>query len=70
MIEGVDPTRPSPLWLTAETVAEDAVDGLETNDTVVTPGSVWQAMRLASRLTPTPVLRRAAPFVNRLGGAG
>jgi short-subunit dehydrogenase len=61
---------PSPLWLSGETVAEEAIEGLERNDTVVTPGSVWQAMRLASRLTPGPVLRRAAPIARRLGGPG
>ena len=63
---GVDVDRvPSPMWLTSEQVARDAVEGLESNDAVVTPGSMWQAMRLASRLTPTPVLRRFGPIANR-----
>ncbi len=67
---GVDTDRvPSPLWLTSEAVASAAVDGLESNDTVVTPGSVWQVARLGARLTPPPVLRRLSPLVERLGGS-
>ena len=66
---GVDVSRvPSPLWLDAHDVARAAVDGLEANDTVVTPGSLWQAMRLASRLTPPPIARRMPPVVKRLAG--
>ena len=65
----VDADRvPSPMWLDAHDVARAAIDGLESNDTVVTPGSLWQAMRLASRLTPPPILRRATPLTRRLAG--
>lgn len=59
---------PSPMWLNAHDVARSAVDGLESNDAVVTPGSLWQAMRLASRLTPTPLARRMTPTLRRLSG--
>lgn len=59
---------PSPMWLDAHDVARSAVDGLEGNDTVVTPGSLWQAMRMASRLTPPPLARRMSPALRRLGG--
>ena len=59
---------PSPMWLDAHDVARSAVDGLEANDAVVTPGSLWQAMRLASRLTPTPLARRMTPTLRRLSG--
>jgi short-subunit dehydrogenase len=59
---------PSPMWLDAHDVARAAVDGLEDNDTVVTPGSLWQAMRMASRLTPPPLARRITPAIKRLAG--
>lgn len=59
---------PSPMWLDAHDVARAAIDGLESNDTVVTPGSLWQAMRLASRLTPPPILRRTTSLTRRLTG--
>jgi hypothetical protein len=65
----VDVSRvPSPMWLDAHDVARSAIDGLEANDAVVTPGSLWQAMRLASRLTPTPLARRMTPTLRRLSG--
>lgn len=61
---------PSPMWMTAEQVARATVRGVETNDVVVTPGSANQALRLAARLTPTPLLRRLAPTLERLGLSG
>ena len=65
----VDISRvPSPMWLDAHDVARAAIDGLESNDTVVTPGSLWQATRLASRLTPPPLARRVTPVIKRLSG--
>lgn len=66
---GVDVSNvPSPMWLDAHDVARAAVDGLESNDAVVTPGSLWQAMRMASRLTPPPLARRMTPAIKRLSG--
>lgn len=66
---GVDVSKvPSPMWLDAHDVARAAIDGLESNDTVVTPGSLWQAMRMASRLTPPPLARRMTPAIKRLSG--
>ena len=66
---GVDVSQvPSPMWLDAHDVARSAVDGLEANDAVVTPGSLWQAMRMASRLTPPPLARRMTPALRRLSG--
>ncbi len=66
---GVDVSQvPSPMWLDAHDVARAAVDGLEGNDAVVTPGSLWQAMRMASRLTPPPLARRMTPTLKRLSG--
>lgn len=66
---GVDVSQvPSPMWLDAHDVARAAVDGLEANDAVVTPGSLWQAMRMASRLTPPPLARRMTPTLKRLSG--
>lgn len=65
----VDVSRvPSPMWLDAHDVARSAVDALESNDAVVTPGSLWQAMRVASRLTPSPLARRMTPTLRRLSG--
>jgi len=66
---GVDVSAvPSPMWLDAHDVARAAVDGVESNDAVVTPGSLWQAMRMASRLTPPPLARRMTPTLKRLSG--
>ncbi len=68
---GLDTSKvPGPLWLDAHDVAHAAVEGLEQNDAVVTPGSLWQAMRLASRLTPPPMARRMTSVMERLTGFG
>jgi short-subunit dehydrogenase len=68
---GVDvSTVPGPLWLDAHDVARAAVDGVEANDAVVTPGSLWQAMRLASRVTPPPLARRMTGIVERVSRIG
>jgi short-subunit dehydrogenase len=62
---GVDPSFvPGPVWVSAETVAEAGLVGLEKGRREVVPGAVNRVTALASQVTPNavllPILGRAA----------